>query len=233
MRYSDGIHDRRRLEEASMHIPDGFLNLGTAVVTYAGAAGAVAYSTRQVNRELEERQVPLMGVMAAFVFAAQMINVRVAAGTSGHLMGGALLGILLGPWVGTLVLTAVVIVQALLFQDGGLLALGANVLNMAVIGVWSGYLVYRLMRRLVPGPRGLYPAAFIASWGSVVIAALAVALQLAISGTSPLGLVLPAMVAVHALIGLGEGLITAAVLGFLAATRRDLLALRGGAGGGP
>jgi cobalt/nickel transport system permease protein len=214
-----------------MHIPDGFVSVGTAAVAYVGAAGALAYSTRQVNRELHERQVPLMGVMAAFVFAAQMINVRVAAGTSGHLLGGALLGILLGPWAGTLVLTAVVAVQALLFQDGGLLALGANVLNMAVIAVWSGYLLYLLLRRLAPGPRGLYPAAFIASWGSVMAAALAVALQLAVSGTSPLGLVVPAMAAVHVLIGLGEGLITTAVIGFLAATRKDLLALREPVGG--
>lgn len=208
-----------------MHIPDGFVSVGTAAATFVGSAGAIAYSARRVDRELHERQVPLMGVMAAFVFAAQMINFKVAAGTSGHLLGGALLGILLGPWAGTLVLTAVVGIQAFLFQDGGYLALGANLLNMAVLGVWSGYGIWWLARRLLPGKSGLAPAGFLAGWGSVMIASLACALELAISGTSPLGLVVPAMAGVHALIGIGEGLITTGVLAFLAATRKDLLEL--------
>jgi len=165
----------------------------------------------------------MMGVMAAFVFAAQMINFKVASGTSGHLLGGALLSILLGPWAATLVLTAVVTVQALLFQDGGLLALGANLMNMAIIGVWVGYIVYSVVRRIVPGKRGVWPAGFIAAWASVVLSSLAAALELALSGTSPLRAVVPAMGGVHALIGVGEGFITTGVLGFLATTRKDLL----------
>ncbi len=207
-----------------MHIPDGFLDVGTSLVAYAGSAAVIGISARKVSEELQERQIPTMGVMAAFVFAAQMINFRVAAGTSGHLLGGALLAILLGPWAATLVLSAVVGVQALLFQDGGLLVLGANLLNMAIIGVWVGYGVYLLIRKIVPGDRGLWPAGFIAAWASVVLSSAAAALQLAFSGTSPLQAVLPAMVGVHALIGIGEGLITTGVLGFLSATRQDLVA---------
>jgi len=209
-----------------MHIPDGFISVGTAVVTYAGSAGAIAYSVRRTNKELHERQVPLMGVMAAFIFAAQMINFKVAGGTSGHLLGGALAAILLGPWAGTLILTAVLAVQALVFQDGGLIALGANILNMAVIGVWSAYAIYELLRRALPGDKGRWLAGFISAWASVVLASLACALELAISGTSPLAVAVPAMGLVHMLIGVGEGLITTAVLAFIAATRKDLLALR-------
>jgi len=215
-----------------MHIPDGFVNVGTAAVTYVGAAGAVAYSVRRTNQELHERQVPLMGVMAAFIFAAQMINFTVVGGTSGHLLGGALAAILLGPWVGTLVIASVLVVQALLFQDGGLLALGANTLNMAVVGVWCGYGLYVLLRRVVVGRSSLWVAGFASAWASVVVAAALAAVELAISGMAPLGVVLPAMVGVHALIGIGEGLITTGVLAFLAATRRDLLALRSADAGG-
>jgi len=206
--------------------------VGTAAVAYVGSAGAVAYSVRRVNHELHERQVPMMGVMAAFVFAAQMMNFSVAAGTSGHLLGGALLGILLGPWAGTVVLTAVLAVQAFLFQDGGFLALGANVLNMAVIGVWGGYGLFRLVRAVAPGPRGLWAAGFLSAWGSVMLASLACAVELALSGTSPWRVVVPAMAGVHALIGIGEGLITTGVLAFLAATRKDLLTLRHATAGG-
>lgn len=208
-----------------MHIPDGFVSVGTAAVAYAGSAGAIAYSVRRANQELREREVPLMGVMAAFIFAAQMINFTVAGGTSGHLLGGALVAILLGPWAGTLVITAVLAVQALLFQDGGLLALGANVFNMAVVGVWGGYGIYVVLRRLVGGKRGIWIAGFGAAWASVVAASALAAVELAISGTSPLGIVLPAMIGVHVLIGIGEGLITTGVLAFLATTRRDLLEL--------
>ena len=209
-----------------MHIPDGFVNVGTAAVTYLGSAGALGYAARRANKELHERQVPLMGVMAAFVFAAQMINFTVAGGTSGHLLGGALVAILLGPAAGSLVITAVLVVQALLFQDGGILALGANVFNMAVIGVWCGYGIYILVRKLWPTPAGFWAAGFIAGLLSVVIASLAAAVELAISGLAPMGAVMAAMGSVHVLIGIGEGLITTAVLAFLARTRADLLTLR-------
>ncbi len=207
-----------------MHIPDGFLSPATAVATYAASGVAVAYATRRSNAELSERQVPLMGVSAAFIFAAQMLNFTVAGGTSGHLLGGALVAILLGPWVGALVITGVLAVQALLFQDGGLLALGANVLNMAVVGVWVGYVTYRALTRLLgTGRLGIYAGGAAAGWLSVVVASLLAAAELAISGTAAWAVVVPAMAGVHALIGIGEGLITVAVVIFLSLARPDLL----------
>jgi cobalt/nickel transport system permease protein len=209
-----------------MHIPDGFLNTATAVGAWAVSAGGVTYAVRRVSKELQERQVPLIGVTAAFIFAAQMINFPVAGGTSGHLLGGALAAILLGPWAGMLVLTSVLTVQALLFQDGGLLALGANILNMAVIGVLVGWAVYRgLGRVLRKGRSETAISSFAAAWTSVVVAALVAAVELAISGVFRADVALTAMGSVHALIGLGEGLITAAVLSFLGVTRPDLLEL--------
>ncbi len=210
-----------------MHIPDGFINTGTAVVTWAASAGGIGYSVRRLGRELHERQVPLMGVTAAFIFAAQMMNFTVAGGTSGHLLGGALAAILLGPWAASVVLTAVLVVQALLFQDGGLLALGANIFNMAIIGVGVGWLVYNGLRKLLGDKTwASFVSAFAAAWLSVLIASLAAAVELAVSGTSPWGVALPAMGLVHILIGLGEGLITCAVLAFVGAVRPDLLRLR-------
>ncbi|MGQ9682193.1 MAG: energy-coupling factor ABC transporter permease [Anaerolineae bacterium] len=207
-----------------MHIPDGFVSPATAAVTYVASGAAVAYAARRANATLGERQVPLMGVSAAFIFAAQMLNFTVAGGTSGHLLGGALAAILLGPWVGTLVITAVLAVQALLFQDGGLLALGANVFNMAVVGVWTGYAVYTVLGRLLgEGRVAVLVRAFAAGWLSVVLAALCCAVELAISGTSSWAVAVPAMGGIHALIGIGEGLITVAVLAFVAVSRPDLL----------
>lgn len=210
-----------------MHIPDGFVSTGTAAATWLASAGSIGYAVRRVNRELQERQVPLMGVTAAFIFAAQMMNFTVAGGTSGHLLGGALAAILLGPWAGMLVLTSVLAVQALLFQDGGLLALGANVFNMAVVGVLVGWVVYTALRRLL-GARtwATMVSGFAAAWLSVVVASLVAAAELAISGTSPWVVALPAMGLVHILIGIGEGMITVGVLAFLQAARPDLLTLR-------
>lgn len=208
----------------AMHIPDGFLSLGTAVMAWLFAVAALAYAVARTNRELGEKQVPLMGVMAAFIFAAQMLNFPVAGGTSGHLIGGALVAILLGPWAGMLVMTAVVGIQALLFQDGGLLALGANILNMGVIACLVGYYVYfGLQRVLSSKPWVNLGSAFAAAWFSVLVTSIACSLQLSTSGSSPLHVALPAMAGIHALIGVGEGLITVAALGFITATRRDLL----------
>jgi cobalt/nickel transport system permease protein len=209
-----------------MHIPDGFVSTGTAAATWLASAGSVGYAVRRVNRELNERQIPLMGVTAAFVFAAQMMNFTVVGGTSGHLLGGALVAILLGPWAGMLVLTSVLAVQALLFQDGGLLALGANVFNMAVVGVLIGWVVYTTLRRLL-GDRtwATMVSGFAAAWLSVFVASLVAAAELAISGTSPWLVALPAMGLMHALIGIGEGLITVGVLAFLRVARPDLLVL--------
>jgi cobalt/nickel transport system permease protein len=209
-----------------LHIPDGFLNTATSAVTWAASAGGVSYAVRRVRRELDERQIPLLGVTAAFIFAAQMLNFTVIGGTSGHLLGGALAAILVGPWAGMLVLTSVLTVQALLFQDGGLLALGANIFNMAIVGVLLAWVVYTGLRRLLGNKTwATIVSGFAAAWLSVVIASLVAAVELAVSGASPWHVVWPAMGGVHALIGIGEGLITVAVLGFLRATRPDLLTL--------
>jgi cobalt/nickel transport system permease protein len=210
-----------------MHIPDGFVNIPVAAATYVASGGSVAYAVRRTNEELGEKQVPLMGVMGAFIFAAQMLNFPVAGGTSGHLIGGALATILLGPWAGMLIMTSVLVVQALIFQDGGLVALGANVFNMGVVACLVSHYAFTWLKRLLgEGTQGVVISGFIAAWASVVVAAIVCALELAISGTSALAVVLPAMTLVHVLIGIGEGLITVAVLVFLAAARRDLLQLR-------
>jgi cobalt/nickel transport system permease protein len=206
-----------------MHIPDGFLSAPVWVAAGALSAAAVAASSARLGRTMQEKQVPLMGVTAAFIFAAQMVNFPIASGTSGHLVGGVLAALLLGPWAGTLVMTAVLVVQALLFQDGGITALGANVLNMGVLPCLLGFVAYRLLRRLFSGTRGALASAFLTAWLMVVLSALLASVQIALSGTIPLRLVLPAMVGVHALIGIGEGLITAAALAFLLRVRKDLV----------
>lgn len=156
-----------------------------------------------------------------------MFNFQVIGGTSGHLLGGVLAAVLLGPWAGTLVMASVVAVQALVFQDGGLVVMGANIFNMGIIGTMGGYAVYRILAGLLGGERrGRLPAAAIAGWLAVVGSAVAMSLELAVSGTTALEIALPAMVGVHVLIGIGEALITAAAIGFIAATRGDLLTLR-------
>ncbi|MFO7323854.1 MAG: energy-coupling factor ABC transporter permease [Chloroflexota bacterium] len=207
----------------ALHIPDGFLSVPVAAFGWLLLVAALAAALRQTRAQLGERQVPMMGVIAAFVFAAQMINFPVAGGTSGHLVGGALVAILLGPWAAVLVMTSVIAVQALLFQDGGLLALGFNAVNMGVLSALVGYTVFRQLSRLAGEDRGYLLRAGIAAWVSVEVAAAATALQLAVSGTSPLTLALPAMLGIHAAIGLGEALITAGALAFIRQTRPDLL----------
>ncbi len=207
-----------------LHIPDGFLSPMVALICWALAIVGIGVSLRRNGKTLGERQAPLMGVLAAFIFAAQMLNFTVAGGTSGHLVGGALAAILLGPWAGILTMTTVVAIQALLFQDGGLLVMGANILNMSIISTLVAYGVYRGALALARGRRwGLFAGGFAAAWASVLISAVATAVQLAFSGTSPLGVALPAMAGVHVLIGIGEGLITVGALSFVAAARRDLL----------
>lgn len=207
-----------------MHVPDGFYSAPVAVVLWVLSILLIGLALRRANRSLTERDVPLMGVLAAAIFAGQMLNFTVTGGTSGHMLGAALAAILLGPWPAMLVMTAVVSIQALIFQDGGLLALGGNLFNMAVVGVWVAYAVYRLVQRLAAGRSwSLFVGGFSAAWLSLMAAALACALQLAASGTSPASLAVPAMAAIHALIGIGEGLITVGALAFLFAARRDLL----------
>jgi cobalt/nickel transport system permease protein len=211
-----------------MHIPDGFLSPGVYIICWAITAVIVGMALRRTGRELGERQIPLMGVLAAFIFAAQMINFPVAGGTSGHLIGAALAAVLLGPWAAILVMTSVVGLQALLFQDGGLLVLGANIVNMAVISSIVGYGVVTAIRRIIRDERlGFLIGGFAGAWLSVMFAAAATALQLAFSGTSAFDVAMPAMLGVHTLIGIGEGLITTGALAFVLATRPDLLAVSG------
>jgi cobalt/nickel transport system permease protein len=206
-----------------VHIPDGFLSTPVWVAAGAVSAAAVALSAARLGKNMEEKQVPLMGVVGAFIFAAQMVNFPIASGTSGHLGGGVLAALLLGPWAGTLIMTAILVVQALLFQDGGITALGANVLNMGILSCLLGFVLFRLLRRLLAGTRGALISAFITAWLMVVLSASLAAVQIALSGTIPLRLVLPAMAGVHALIGIVEGLITTAALAFLLRVRKDLV----------
>lgn len=201
-----------------MHIPDGLLDTKTWVSAAALSGVAVGGAVRRTRGELGERQVPTLGVLAAFVFAAQMVNFPVVGGTSGHLLGAALAAILLGPWSATLIITTVLTVQALFFQDGGITALGANVLNMGVLAVWAGYWLYRGLKAVLPGAGGNLVATFGAAWSSVMVSALAAALELAWSGTLPLEVGLPALAYWHLFIGLGEGLITASVVAYLTRT---------------
>ncbi|CAN5857872.1 energy-coupling factor ABC transporter permease [soil metagenome] len=210
-----------------LHAPDGFLTVPVAIVMWLITVAFLGLAVQRTNRNLDERAIPLMGVLAAFIFAAQMFNFQVIGGTSGHLLGGVLAAVLLGPWAGTLVMTCVVAVQALLFQDGGLVVMGANIFNMGIVGTLGGYYLFRLLARLLGGEqRARIPAAAIAAWMAVVAGSLTMTLQLTTSGTTPIELALPAMLGVHALIGVGEALITAAALGFIAATRADLFRLR-------
>lgn len=209
-----------------MHIPDGFLSTLVAVIFWVISIGVVAYALRQVGKDLGERQVPLMGVLAAAIFAGQMLNFSVTGGTSGHLLGAAIATILLGPWAAVVVMTTVVSIQALIFQDGGLLALGGNLFNMAIIGVAVSYFVYTSIKKLARGKTwGIFIGGALAAWFSIVIAALACALELAASGTSPANVAVPAMGGIHMLIGLGEAGITVGALAFLYAARRDLLCI--------
>src|SRR5581483_4623351 len=209
------------LSPLRMHIPDGFLSLAISIICWAFTIILDGVAISRTNKSLGERQVPLMGIMAAFIFAAQMINFPVAGGTSGHLLGGALAAITLGPWVAMLVMTSVIAVQGLLFQDGGLTVMGANILNMGWVTVVIGYGLYRsvlgrnqTMKLVIAG---------LAAWLSVMGGALLTSLELWLSGTAKLDIVIPAMLSVHALIGIGEALITVAALAFIFRTRPDLL----------
>jgi len=207
-----------------MHIPDGFLNAGTAAVTGVLSAGGIANAVRVTGKQLKEKQVPIMGVLAAFIFAAQMLNFPIAGGTSGHFMGAALAAVILGPWAGLLIMSCVLIAQCLIFQDGGLLALGANIFNMGIVGCFTSYFIYKLVVKIFPNTsNNKLIGGFVGAWIAIVLASAACAVELAVSGSSPFGVVLPAMVGIHALIGIIEGLITVAVLGAIKATRADLL----------
>ena len=213
-----------------LHIPDGFLHLLVSLVCWLVTLAVLGLAVANTRRDLDERLVPLAGIMAAFIFAAQMLNFPVAGGTSGHFVGAALAVIVLGPWLGLLAMAAVVAVQALLFQDGGLVVMGANILVMGIVPGFVAYAVYRAGRGRSWKTRLALAGA--AAWLSVMAAALVVALLLAFSATSDLRVVLPAMLGVHALIGTGEALITVAALGFIRAARPALLEEEATAGWG-
>lgn len=203
-----------------MHIPDGFLNFTVLMVFWIATIIFVGIAIHRSQKTLNQKQIPLMGIMAAFIFSAQMINFPVAGGTSGHLLGGALAAIILGPWPGMLVMTSVIGLQALLFQDGGLLALGANIFNMGLITTLIGYGLYATTNKL--GNKLQLTIIGIAAWLSVEASALLAAGQIWLSNTSPARIVFPAMLSVHALIGIGEALITVAAFSFIRQVRPDL-----------
>ncbi|PZH12163.1 cobalt ABC transporter permease [Streptomyces sp. NTH33] len=209
-----------------MHVPDGFINAPTSAVTGVVAAGAIAVSLRGARRELDERTAPLAGLVAAFIFAVQMLNFPVAAGTSGHLLGGALAAILVGPYTGVLCVSVVLLMQGILFADGGLTALGVNITDMAIVTTVVAYAVFRALVKLLPrGRRTVTVASFVAALVSVPAAAVVFTLLYAVGGTTDvaIGKVATAMIGVHVLIGLGEAVITALTVGSVIAVRPDLV----------
>lgn len=209
-----------------MHVPDGFLDAQTSIATGVAAAAFIGLSLNRSRRELDERTAPVAGLVAVFVFAAQMLNFPVGAGTSGHLIGGALAAVLVGPWTATLCLTVVLLVQGLLFADGGLTALGTNILLMGVVGVWGGWLLFVLARRVLPHRVSSIPfAAALGALGSVPLAAFAFTLLYAVGGAVPIPLaaLASAMVGWHVLIGIGEAIITFLAVSALVAARPDLV----------
>jgi len=210
-----------------MHIPDGFLSTRVWTTASILSGMALAGALARTQKKIEDRHIPFMGVMAAFVFAVQMINFPVGGGTSGHFTGSTLVALLLGPSAAAVIMSTVLIVQCLLFQDGGITALGANILNMALIGTFGGYAIYRGICILTGNRQTVsFIAAGIAAWSSVVLASLACALELALSGAVALKTVVPVMSIVHGVIGLAEGAITGLVMVSLGKVRSDLLKLQ-------
>jgi cobalt/nickel transport system permease protein len=209
-----------------MHIPDGFIDLPTSGIFAAASAAGIALSLKGAKKSLDEKSAPLAGLTATFIFAVQMLNFPVAAGTSGHLLGGALAAVLVGPYAATLALSVVLLMQSFLFADGGLSALGLNIFNMAFIGVWVGYGFFLLIRKLLPKTKSsITIAASIAGLLSVPAAATGFVLQYAIGGTATFSVqtVLAAMVGTHVLIGIGEAIITGLAVGAVMASRSDLV----------
>ena len=209
-----------------MHVPDGFIDAPVSAAAAVIAVGGIAVCLRRASRELDDRTAPMAGLVAVYIFAVQMLNFPVAAGTSGHLLGGALAAILVGPYTGALAVSVVIIVQGLMFADGGLSALGLNIINMAFVTVLVAWPVFRLLVKVLPASRGAWMgAAFVAGLTSVPAAALAFTLEYALGGTGTysIGTVLVAMVGTHVLIGLGEALITALTVGAVLAVRPDLV----------
>lgn len=209
-----------------MHIPDGLLDPATAAVTTVGGAAAVAYALKKSRQSLDDRRIPVVGMTAAFVFAAQMVTIPIAGGTSAHLLGGALAGIMLGPWLGTLVMAVVYAVQAIGFADGGITALGANILGVGLLPAAGGYYLFRTLTALTPRTRTAYLSMVAAvSWISTVAASALVAAFIVFGGPLPVA-AFPIMIIVHSLVGVGEALIAVAVISAVLASRPDVLANR-------
>ena len=209
-----------------MHVPDGFLDAPTSVATGAAAAVAVGVALRSARRELDDRTAPLAGLVAAFIFATQMLNFPVASGTSGHLLGGALAAILVGPFTGLLCMATVFMVQCLLFADGGITALGTNIDLMGVVTVLVGWSVFKALQRVLPKRLSMVaPSAGIAALVSVPAAAACFVLLYAVGGTADLSLgnLAVAMIGVHVLIGIGEAVITALAVLSIVVVRPDLV----------
>ena len=209
-----------------MHVPDGFLDAPTSVATGVVAAAAVALSLRGSRRELDDRTAPMAGLVATFVFAAQMINFPVGAGTSGHLMGGALAAVLVGPWTAVLCLSVVLVVQSLLMADGGITALGTNITLIGIVTVAVGWAVFVVLRRVLPKRVGMVaPAAAVGALVSVPAAALVFTALFSVGGNVPVDLdaVLVAMLGWHTVIGLGEAVVTGLVVASVVAARPDLV----------
>lgn len=206
-----------------MHIPPGFLKPEIWIPMTGVTAAGIGYALKRTGVEVDERRTPVMGVMAAFIFAAQMVNFPVAGGTSGHLIGAALATAIFGVWPSMVIMAAVLLVQGLLFQDGGLDALGANIFNMGIWGCLVSGAVIWIGRKL--GPRAFFPSVAVGAWLSVIGAAALCAVQLGLSGTSPLALVLPAMAGIHAIIGVFEGMVTVLALRFITAVNPGILKL--------
>ena len=209
-----------------MHVPDGFLDAPTSIATGAVAVAAIGVALRGARRELDDKAAPMAGLVATFVFAAQMLNFPVGAGTSGHLLGGALAAVLVGPWTAMLCLSVVLLVQSLLFADGGVTALGTNVVLMGVVGVLAGWLVFRALQAVLPKKQALVaPLAAVAAYVSVPITALAFVGLYAVGGTAPIPLdtLTTAMLGWHLVIGLGEAAITGLVVASIVTVRPDLV----------
>lgn len=209
-----------------MHIPDGFIDARTSAAAGLVAVGGVGVAVRRTREVLAEKEIALAGLTSAFIFAVQMLNFPVASGTSGHLLGGVLAAVLVGPWTGVVCVTVVLVVQSLLFADGGLSALGLNIVNMALVTCLAGWVIFRGLRWVLPSNQGgVALSAGVAAGLSVVLASLAFALEFALGGTADLSLaaLVSAMTGVHVLIGIGEGVITGVVVAAVLATRPDLV----------
>jgi len=209
-----------------MHIPDGFINGGTSAAAGVIALTGLSACVVKTSKTMDERQVPVAGLAAAFIFAVQMLNFPVANGTSGHLLGGVLAAVLVGPWAGALCVSVVLVVQGLLFADGGLSALGLNIINMALVGAWGGYLLFLALRKVAPRTKGaVVGCSGIAAGLTPVLASIVFSLEYAIGGNggASVATVAVAMVGVHVLIGIGEGVITALAIGAVMGVRPDIV----------